>query len=325
MAGTKFLTLAAWASAGAPLARVTRRDVWAIGDWWLAGAAFGLGARKAMVTASGWQGPGYDSCKVYGCVARRFPSRLRYHNLDFTHYQTVAALADQLAMSLLQQAMSEAWSVNVLRTRVARIRHARACEGGDIANDLQELITLKRTFRAVLADPPWRFRAAETSRVSRRHNNDVYYPSMATEDICRLPIPQIADPRSFLFLWCPSVMLEHALNVMRSWGYEYKTNLCWDKMHGFGSGYYFRMRHELLLLGRMPQAPRHFDDPGILSVLRVRRSATHSEKPTEAHSIVQRACPGRYLELFGRRAVPGWTVLGNQLAQAESTVQLAAD
>jgi N6-adenosine-specific RNA methylase IME4 len=314
------MTLGEWKSLGLPLGRTERKLMFAIGDWWLAGAEFGYGVRKQIVNSAGWRGPTYDSCRVAGTVAARFPTKLRRLNIGFVHHQAVRALPNELALPLLDQAIHEGWNQNKMRIEVARVRNARPLDGGDIVDNLQALIDEGRQFRAILADPPWRM--SET--LGKRGAIDTYYPSLELDAIKRLPVADVADPGCFLFLWCSAIFLPAALHVMEAWGFSYTTNMIWDKDHGFGNGYYFRMRHELLLLGRGPTAPRHFDDCSISSVLRAQRTA-HSEKPPIVHSIVERATAGPYLEMFGRRRVEGWTVLGNQLPQSFSTDLLAAD
>ena len=103
--------------------------------------------------------------------------------------------------------------------------------------------------------------------------------------------------------------------MMRAWGFAHaRTGAVWDKTDGFGNGFSFRMQHEHLLVGRRPRAPRHFEDRSIPSVIHAPRGE-HSEKPDEVHDIIERALGGKgpFLELFGRKHVDGWKVLGNQL------------
>jgi N6-adenosine-specific RNA methylase IME4 len=118
---------------------------------------------------------------------------------------------------------------------------------------------------------------------------------------------------------------ERGLPLMRVWGFKYKTNATWDKLaSGYGVGSYFRMEHEHLLLGVRPGSPTHFNDDSMSSMIRVKRSRNHSEKPEDAHRIMERAISGHYLELFGRVHVDGWDVFGNQLAPASPAPQLVA-
>jgi N6-adenosine-specific RNA methylase IME4 len=106
----------------------------------------------------------------------------------------------------------------------------------------------------------------------------------------------------------------HGLPLLRAWGFAYKTSACWDKLAGsYGVGSYWRMEHELLLLGVRPKSPTHFNENTLSSMIRVKRTRNHSEKPEHAHRMMERAIPGPYLELFARKHVHGWTCYGNQL------------
>ncbi len=111
---------------------------------------------------------------------------------------------------------------------------------------------------------------------------------------------------------------------MEAWGFAYKTNAIWEKDKEFGTGFYYRMQHEHLLLGARSKAPGHFKDKAISSIIHAPR-AEHSEKPPKVHSLIERACAGPYLELFGRRHVQGWTVIGNQLPPLTNEFAAAAD
>ena len=97
---------------------------------------------------------------------------------------------------------------------------------------------------------------------------------------------------AFLFLWCPAAVLTDALAVMDAWEFAYKTHGVWEKDEEFGTGYYWRMQHEDLLLGVRPKSPRHFVDRAICSVIHAPRDE-HSEKPPEVHDMIERALGGR--------------------------------
>jgi N6-adenosine-specific RNA methylase IME4 len=290
--------------------------MWQIGDWWLAGERFGRGIRKRIVIAPEWHGPSYDSCRVAGVMARRFPPRLRRLHVGFAHHQAVAPLPNAKALSLLDRAAGDAWSQNRIRFEVGRIKNFVSPVGGDVTTDLLELIAAGRKYRAILVDPPWQV----WTDTNKRGGSDRLYESMQTTDIRALPVAAVADNRALLFLWCPAVCLPEALAVMSVWGFNYTTNMVWHKDGKFGTGYYFRMQHELLLLGRARSAPTHFADRAISSVLLAPRTA-HSEKPVIVHEIIERAVEGPYVELFGRRAVAGWTVVGNQLPATQPQPQ----
>jgi N6-adenosine-specific RNA methylase IME4 len=290
--------------------------MWQIGDWWLAGEQFGRGVRKQIVSAADWRGPSYDSCRVAAVIAKRFPKVLRRLHVGFAHHQAVSSLPNSKALRLLDRAARESWSQNRIRFEVGRIHHFVKPVGGDIVSTIQELISARRKYRAILADPPW----SVWTPTNKRGGSDRHYHSLSTDKLKALDVSAVADCRAFLFLWCPAVCVPEALDVMASWGFSYVTNMAWCKDGQFGVGYYFRMHHELLLLGRRDQSPTHLADRSISSVLVAPRTE-HSEKPSVVHQIVERATEGPFLELFGRR--PG-TVVGDQLLPTDARLKLIA-
>jgi N6-adenosine-specific RNA methylase IME4 len=78
-----------------------------------------------------------------------------------------------------------------------------------------------------------------------------------------------------------------------------------------GLGNYWRNSHEVLLTAVRGDAKR-FNDRTMSSRLVCKRGR-HSEKPEHVRTMIERASPGPFLELFGRRAAPGWTVFGDQI------------
>jgi N6-adenosine-specific RNA methylase IME4 len=311
----------AWAQAGRALGPIFRSHPWQVGEWWVSGDDLRPGVRKAIVLAPDWDGPAYEVCKQWGRIARRFPPACRYRHLEISHHQEVAMLLDELARPLLEQAEREHWIVNKLRIEVRRLRHRGPLLGGDIFDDLDTPLQMGRKYRVILLDPPWLFDRTP----GKAGGSDPYYEALPMSEIERLPVAQLATDDAFLFMWSSAALLEDTIRIMRAWGLPYKTNLTWDKLSDPGNGYYYRMIHEHLLLGLAPNAPRHFIDRSIESMLRVTRPGKHSEKPAEVHRIIERAIDGPYLELFARRRVPGWDCYGNQLAPEEGNTQLATD
>jgi N6-adenosine-specific RNA methylase IME4 len=162
-------------------------------------------------------------------------------------------------------------------------------------------------YDVILADPPW-----DMGPASLRGSPNAHYPTMTPAQISTISPPSHQD--AVLFLWCVPSGNDAAFEVMDAWGFDYKTQLVWVKDR-FGTGYYFRIQHELLLLGTRGTmgAPLEHDRPS--SVLMARRGR-HSEKPEEVHSIIEKMYPRRrYLELFARKRHPGWESWGNQLEE----------
>ena len=78
---------------------------------------------------------------------------------------------------------------------------------------------------------------------------------MKLADIMAIPVSEVLEEKAHLYLWIPNALLPEGLRVMQAWGFEYKTNLVWEKVRkdgmpdGRGVGFYFRNVTELLLFG----------------------------------------------------------------------------
>jgi len=114
-----------------------------------------------------------------------------------------------------------------------------------------EQAALLSDFPVIYADPPWRY---EDSTTSPNRFIENQYPTMDLDEICAMPVASWAAKDAILFLWGTSPKLEEALQVMRAWGYEYRTSLVWIK-DKIGMGHWVRQQHELLLIGRRGAGP----------------------------------------------------------------------
>jgi N6-adenosine-specific RNA methylase IME4 len=163
------------------------------------------------------------------------------------------------------------------------------------------------------ADPPWRYEA-NSSPATRAIEN--HYPTMLLEEMCALEVPAADD--ALLFLWATSPKLAEALTLMAAWGFEYRTSAVWVKDR-IGMGYYFRGRHELLLVGRRggagpPEASQRWD-----SVIEAPR-IEHSKKPEVVYEMIEDMYPNATrLELFSRTVREGWDAWGNEATNPTST------
>lgn len=174
-----------------------------------------------------------------------------------------------------------------------------------------------RRFRTILADPPWRFQN-RTGKVAPEHRRLSRYGTMDLSDIKALPVEAVALPTAHLYLWVPNALLPAGLEVMRAWGFEYKSNLVWHKVRldggsdGRGVGFYFRNVTELLLFGVRGKSART-EAPGRRQVnLLSARKREHSRKPDEFYDLIEACSPGPRLELFARGARKGWAGWGNE-------------
>ncbi len=132
-----------------------------------------------------------------------------------------------------------------------------------------------------------------------------------------LPIAHIAAPQSHLYLWVPNALILEGLEVMKRWGFTYKTNIVWYKIRkdggpdGRGVGFYFRNVTELVLFGT--RGNLRTLRPGRRQVnIIMSRKREHPRKPDELYDIIEQCSPGPYLELFARHFRPGWVQWGDE-------------
>lgn len=177
--------------------------------------------------------------------------------------------------------------------------------------------TQGKTYKTIYADPPWQFQN-RTGKVAPEHKRLRRYETMTLEEIQQLPVSEAADERSHLYLWVPNALLPDGLEVMRAWGFTYKTNLIWEKVRtdgqpdGRGVGFYFRNVTEILLFGIRGGNNRTLS-PGRSQVNLIRSmKREHSRKPDEIISVIEQCSPAPRLELFARGDRPGWDMWGNQ-------------
>ena len=189
-------------------------------------------------------------------------------------------------------------------------------------------------FAAILADPPWHFRARTALQVGNwtsRRDAEKHYAVMGVDDIAALPVKDIAAKDAHLFLWTTGPCLRQSFDVMEAWGFRYSAvAFTWIKLkrsHNplqlritptiegdlhVGLGLTTRKNAEFVLLGRRGNARRLAKDVREIVMAPVRE---HSRKPDEVARRIERYCAGPYIELFARETRPGWTSWGDETAK----------
>jgi len=174
-------------------------------------------------------------------------------------------------------------------------------------------------FATILADPPWQFQN-RTGKMAPEHKRLLRYSTMELDEILELPVASLSAARSHLYLWVPNALLAEGLEVMRRWGFTYKTNVVWYKIRkdggpdGRGVGFYFRNVTEMLLFGIRGSVRTLAAGRRQVNIVATRKRE-HSRKPDEAYDLIERCSPGPYLELFARHPRAGWVQWGNEIVE----------
>ena len=181
----------------------------------------------------------------------------------------------------------------------------------------------KKSYGAILADPPWRF-TNRTGKMAPEHRRLSRYQTLTLEEIKSIPISLVAASSCHLYLWVPNALMPEGLQVMEAWGFQYKTNLIWHKIRkdggpdGRGVGFYFRNTTEMVLFG--VKGKLRTLAPGRRQVNTIKsQKREHSRKPDELYDIVEACSPAPYLELFARGQRPGWDQWGNEVEDYSPT------
>lgn len=167
-------------------------------------------------------------------------------------------------------------------------------------------------YPVIYADPPWRYENPHMGVTGRGIEN--HYPTMSLDDICALPVKDLATPDAVLFLW---VTVPHTYwsvpRLLDAWGFTFRSEIVWDKEVA-GLGYWTRGQHEKLLICSRGKFPDFHGADCPVSVYRERRGE-HSAKPDYFAALIEKLTPGLpRIELFARGPRPGWDVWGNQAA-----------
>jgi N6-adenosine-specific RNA methylase IME4 len=172
-----------------------------------------------------------------------------------------------------------------------------------------------KRYGVIVADPEWRFEPYNRETGMDRAA-DNHYPTNSTEIIMARDVASIAAEDCVLFLWATVPMLRDALSVMESWGFEYRSHAIWDKIH-IGTGYWFRNRHELLLVGTKGNIPAPAMGDQFASVTAIARKE-HSAKPEQFLQMIEQYFPTLPKIELNRRGPSrfGWDAWGNEFKEA---------
>jgi N6-adenosine-specific RNA methylase IME4 len=169
-------------------------------------------------------------------------------------------------------------------------------------------------YSVIYADPPWAFKTHSDNGKDR--SPESHYPTMGIEDIMDMPIGDLAENNSVLFMWATVPMLPEAIEVMKVWGFTYKSHVAWIKDR-MGLGYWFRNQHELLLVGTRGQVISPAPGSQFPSVVSA-PVGKHSQKPEDFYRIIEGYFPNvSKVELFARNGREGWAAWGNQAPEQE--------
>ena len=174
----------------------------------------------------------------------------------------------------------------------------------DLLTDLQG-----QKFKTIVADPPWDVMRGPDYN-SNGPSKPLPYPTMTLAEIEDMPVSGVAAKDAHLYIWTINKYIEQTYAIARAWGFKPSCLLTWAKNpHGIGIGGTYVQTTEHVLFARRGtcKALRRVD-----STWWTWPRGRHSAKPEAFQDMVEAVSPGPRLELFARRARPGWTCWGNE-------------
>jgi len=171
----------------------------------------------------------------------------------------------------------------------------------------------KGKYNIIYADPAWTYYAGGYK------NQSQHYDSMSIEEICDLPVKDLAADNCILFLWTTFPVLPDVFKVIEAWGFTYSTvGFVWVKSNKSKKGFFFglgnwtRSNAEICLIATKGKIERK--DASISQII-YEPVEGHSKKPDIVRNkIVQLVGEIPRIELFGRGKAPkGWVFWGNEV------------
>jgi N6-adenosine-specific RNA methylase IME4 len=233
-----------------------------------------------------------------------------------SRWQKLASLpAEQQEAAIEQAKVAAIASVTKAETRESKQQRRAEKEAALAERTLAVAAVLgQKLYSVIYADPPWRFQPySRDTGMDRAADN--HYPTMTLDQIKAFSVP--AAPDCVLFLWATVPMLDVAIDVLRAWGFTYRSSFAWIKDRS-GTGYWNRNRHEILLIGVRGNIPAPAPGEQYESVIEA-RVEQHSAKPFQFREIIEEMFPTLpRIELFARgEPFAGWASWGNE-ASAEA-------
>ena len=166
-------------------------------------------------------------------------------------------------------------------------------------------------FQVVYCDPPWQYSNSGFNSSAEQH-----YPTMSMDELRAMPVKNMRADNAVMFMWATNPLLKEAIELMETWGFEYKTNIAWVKDRQINLGFYVYGKHELLLIGTNGSMLPIGDKP---SSVMTGSNNIHSKKPESTYELIEAMYPRlKYVELFARNTPrKGWVKWGNEVGKYE--------
>lgn len=178
-----------------------------------------------------------------------------------------------------------------------------------------------KKYKTILIDPPWRY-GNRTGKSSPEHKRLKRYETMNIEELKEMRdiIKKISDEECHMYMWCTWSMMNEGLELMKEYGFEYKTGIPWLKVAKNGEpdgrcmGFYGRVVTEFMLFGVKSKKSKSFrtKPPHNKKNIIIAPKREHSRKPDEQYEHIESKSYEPYIELFARNEKENWDRWGDE-------------
>ena len=180
-----------------------------------------------------------------------------------------------------------------------------------------DIFNTDKKYNIIYADPPWQYKTW-SGKGKEKKSAENHYKCMSKQDIQNIPVADIAADDCVLFLWVTFPCLEESLELIKAWGFTYKTcGFTWVKRNKksdtwfWGLGYWTRANAEVCLLATKGNPKRVSKSVHQVCDARIRE---HSRKPDEIRDRIVQLCGDLpRIELFSRQISDGWDCWGSEV------------
>lgn len=179
-----------------------------------------------------------------------------------------------------------------------------------------------KKYNVIYADPCWKYNNKKTGG-SMSSGADAQYDTMSLDELKAMPIKDLIDKECLCFIWSTVPLLDEGIELLKAWGFTYKTLITWEKTGIFGMGQWLRVQTENLLIG-----VKGYVKPFRQQEINIYKHPVckHSAKPHFFRELVMKLADKSFtecnrLELFARSRdgmfsdyeYEGWDVYGDQV------------
>ena len=179
-----------------------------------------------------------------------------------------------------------------------------------------------KKYNIIYADPPWHY--GSKSAVNNTTGSAIkplsdHYRTMSLQELKNMPIKNMTKDDAACFMWVTDSHIDEALEVLRSWGFAYKT-IAFNWVKTTSKGNYCKnvapwtmKSSEICLLGIKGRMTKYKQANNIESLV-ISQRTQHSQKPNEVRKRIEDLFGDLpRIELFARQKTDGWDVWGDEI------------